>query len=102
VVIVAAVLLVGCVSLALLIWRGRRGPQERDPELDEALERFREQLRGTLRGRGALIGGAAIVAVLLVAALARNPSRWALLLLALAVLGAAVTFALVKRRRSGG
>jgi Na+/H+ antiporter NhaD/arsenite permease-like protein len=100
VVIVAAVLLVGCVSLALLIWRGRQGRRERasNPELDEALERLREQLRGPR----ALIAGAAIVAVLLVAALARNPSRWALLLLALAVLGAAVAFALIKRRRPGG
>jgi hypothetical protein len=62
---------------------------------------LREQLRGTLRGPRALIGGAAIVAVLLVAALARNPSRWALLLFALAVLGAAVAFALIKQRRSG-
>jgi Na+/H+ antiporter NhaD/arsenite permease-like protein len=98
VVIVATVLLAACVSLALLIWRGRRGPRERDPELEEALERLREQVRGPR----AMIAAAAVVAVLLVAALARNPSRWALLLFALAVLGAAVALALIKRRRSGG
>lgn len=100
-VIVAAVLLVGCVSLALLIWRGRQGPRERDPELDEALERLRQQLRERLRGPGAMIAAAVIVALLLVATLVRNPNRWALLLLALAVLGAAVAFALIKRRRPG-
>ena len=97
-VIVAAVVLAGCASLALLIWRGRRGPRERDPELDEALERLREQVRGPR----AMLAAAALVAVLLVAALARNPSRWALLLSALGVLGAAVTVALIKQRRSGG
>jgi Na+/H+ antiporter NhaD/arsenite permease-like protein len=98
VVIVATVLLAGCVSLALLIWRGRRGPRERDPELEEALERLREQVRAPR----AMIAAAAVVAVLLVAAFARNPSRWALLLFALAVLGAAIALALIKRRRSGG
>jgi Na+/H+ antiporter NhaD/arsenite permease-like protein len=98
VVIVATVLLAGCMSLALLIWRGRRGPRERDPELEEALERLREQVRAPR----AMIAAAAVVAVLLVAAFARNPSRWALLLFALAVLGAAIALALIKRRRSGG
>jgi Na+/H+ antiporter NhaD/arsenite permease-like protein len=102
VVIVAAVLFAGCVSLALLIWRGRRGPRERDPELEEALERLREQVREHVRGPRATIAAAALIAVLLVAALARNPSRWALLLFALAVLGAAVALALIKQRRSGG
>jgi hypothetical protein len=102
VVIVAAVLLAGCVSLAVLIWRGRRGPQERDPELDEALERLREQVREQVRGPRATLAAAALVAVLLVAALARNPSRWALLLFALGVLGAVVALMLIKQRRSGG
>ena len=101
-VIIAAVLFAGCVSLAVLIWRGRRGPRERDPELDEALERLREQVREHTRGPRAIIAVAAVIAVLLVAALARNPGRWALLLFALAVLGAAVALALIKRRRSGG
>jgi Na+/H+ antiporter NhaD/arsenite permease-like protein len=98
VVIVAAVVFAGCAFLAVLIWRGRRGPRERDPELEEALERLRERMHGPR----AIIAVAAVVAVLLVAALARNPSRWPLLLFALAVLGAAVALALIKRRRSGG
>jgi Na+/H+ antiporter NhaD/arsenite permease-like protein len=99
VVVVAGVVLIACLGLALLIWRGRQGRRERghDPELDEALERMREQLRRP----GALIAGAAVVALALVAVLARNPSRWPVLLLALAALGVAVAAVLVRRRRSG-
>jgi Na+/H+ antiporter NhaD/arsenite permease-like protein len=97
---VAGVLLLGCVALTLLIVRGRRGrverEYEREPEVDEALERIREWVRRP----AVVIAGAVVVALALVAALARNPSRWALLLLALAALGAAVaTYVLRSSRR---
>jgi Na+/H+ antiporter NhaD/arsenite permease-like protein len=97
---IAAVLLLGCVALTLLIVRGRRGrverEHEREPEVEEALER----IRAFLRRPAVVIAGAGVVALALIAALARNPSRWALLLLALAALGAAVaTYVLRSRRR---
>lgn len=95
-IVVVAVVVIGCALLALLISRGRHGRQERDPELDEALERMRD----TLRRRSVVIGAAAIVALLLIAGLARNPSRWPLLLLALAVLGVGVVAFVVTRGRA--
>jgi chaperonin GroEL (HSP60 family) len=100
---VAAVLLLGCVALTLLIVRGRRGrverAYEREPEVEEALER----IRAWVRRPAVVIAGAGVVALALVAALARNPSRWALLLVALAALGAAVTtYVLRSRGRNGG
>lgn len=97
--IVAAVVLLGCLALTLLILRGRRGNREveheRDPEIDEALER----MRGWLRRPGVVIAGATIVGLGLIFAMARNPSRWAVLLLALGVLVAGVTAFLVAQRR---
>ena len=98
--LVAAVVLAGCLTLAWLILRGRQGRREfeRDPEIDDALERMRAWVR---RPR-VVIAGAAIVALALVAAMARNPSRWAVLLLALAALGAGVAVYVVRERRRGG
>lgn len=97
--IVAAIIVLGCIGLTLLILRGRRGRREleyeRDPELDEALERMRTWLRRP----AAVVSAAAIVGLGLIATLARNPSRWAVLLLALGVLVAAVTAFLVAERR---
>jgi hypothetical protein len=97
--IVAAIVLAGCIALTLLILRGRQGRQaerrERDPEIDEALER----MRAWARRPAAVIAGAAIVALGLIAILVRNPSRWAVLLLALAVLAAGVAGLLVTERR---
>ncbi len=96
---IAAIVLLGCIALTLLILRGRQGRRdvqyERDPELDEALERMRQWLRRP----AAVIAGATIVAVGLIASLARNPSRWAVLLLALGVLVAGATVYLVAQRR---
>jgi hypothetical protein len=97
--VIAAVVLAGCIALTLLILRGRTGRREveseRDPELDEALERMREWVRRP----PVVIAGATVVALGLIFALARNPSRWAVLLLALAVLVAGVTGYLVVQRR---
>jgi hypothetical protein len=100
--IVAAALVIGCIALTLVIARGRRGRVERpelDPEIGEALER----MRASLRRPRVVVAGAALVALLLIAALARNPGRWALMLLALAVLGAATTaYVLRSRARERG
>lgn len=97
--IVFAVVLVGCLVLTWLILRGRQGPREqeyeRDPELDEALE----QMRAWLRRPAVVVAGAAVVALGLIATLARNPGRWAVLLLALAVLTAGVAAYVVAERR---
>ena len=98
--IVAAVVLLGCIGLTLLILRGRQGrievEHERDPELDEALER----MRAWVRRPAVVVAGATIVGLGLIFSLARNPSRWAVLLLALAVLVAGVSgFLLAQRRR---
>ena len=95
-VVAAFVLLLCCALFALVVW-ARRERWERPPQLDDALERARERLR---RPR-AVILGAALVAVVLVFALARNPSRWAVLLLALAVLAVGVTAYVVRVRRRG-
>jgi len=97
--IIAAVVLLGCIALTLLILRGRMGriavEHERDPEVEEALERMRVWIRRP----AVVIAGAVIVGLGMVAAMARNPSRWAVMLLALAVLGVAVTGYLVTQRR---
>jgi Na+/H+ antiporter NhaD/arsenite permease-like protein len=84
----------GSVLLALLIWRAREG-RERTSELDDALARVREEIDW----RGPAIALAVIVALGLVAALARNPSRWPVLLLALAALAAAVAAIVLRTRR---
>jgi hypothetical protein len=102
--IVAAIVLLGCIGLTLLILRGRQGrierererEVERDPELEEALER----MRAWVRRPAVVVAAASIVALGLIFTLARNPSRWAILLLALAVLVAGVSgFLLTQRRR---
>lgn len=97
--IIAAVVLIGCLVLTWLILRGRQGRRERayepEPELEEALERVRELVR---RPR-VVIAGAAIVGLGIVAVLARNPSRWAVMLLALGVLAAATAAYVVAERR---
>lgn len=99
--IVAAVVLAGCLLLTWLILRGRRrrhDPEyERSFETEEALERVRE----IARHPRVVVAGAAIVALGLIAVLARNPSRWAVMLLALAVLAAATTAYVVAARRRG-
>jgi hypothetical protein len=102
--IIAAVVLVACIGLTLLILRGRQSKPEveyeRSPEIDEAVERIREWARRP----AVVIAGAAVVALGLIFTLARNPSRWAVLLLALAVLVAGVAGYLVvaRRRRDRG
>lgn len=96
--IVAAVVLLGCIALTLLILRGRAGQREvpeRDPDLDEALDR----MRAWLRRPAPVIAAATIVGLGLIAAMARNPSRWAVLLLALGVLVAGATGLIVVQRR---
>jgi Na+/H+ antiporter NhaD/arsenite permease-like protein len=97
--IVAAIVLLGCIALMLLILRGRQGRSEveyeRDPEFEEALER----MRAWIRRPAVVIAGAVIVGLGLIATMARDPSRWAVLLLALAVLAAAVAGVLVAQRR---
>ena len=100
--IVAAIVLLGCIGLTVLILRGRQGrieiehEPERDPELEEALER----MRAWVRRPAVVVAAASIVALGLIFTLARNPSRWAILLLALAVLVAGVSgFLLTQRRR---
>lgn len=97
--IIAAVVLLGCIALTLLILRGRvprsEREYEREPEVEEALER----MRAWVRRPGVVIAGAVIVALGLIAVMARNPSRWAVMLLALAVLAVAVAGYLVNQRR---
>lgn len=95
--IVAAVVLLGCIALTVLILRRRQGRREieYEPELEEALER----VRALVRRPAVVITAAVIVGFALIAVLARNPNRWAVLLLALAVLVAGVTAFLVSERR---
>lgn len=97
--VIAAVVLLGCIALTLLILRGRQDRRENDHERDEELEQALEKMRAWVRRPGVVIAGATIVGLALIAALARNPSRWAVLLLALGVLVAGVTGYLVSRRR---
>jgi len=93
-VVIAAVILIGCAILAARIWHGRQS-REDTAELDDALTRVREELQW----RRAVIPAAAIAALLLLATLARNPSRWALLLVALAALATGVTLFVLRERR---
>ena len=82
---------------ASTIWHRRQG-RENTAELDEAVARAREELAEKLEWKRAVLPGAAILALVLLATLARNPSRWALLLVALAALAAGV--AGVRRARA--
>ena len=93
----ALAVLIGCAYLAYRISRAKQGNRERelDPEVEEALERIRAGVR---RPRF-VIAVASIVALALIGALVRNPSRWALLLLALAVLCAGVGAYVIRERR---
>ena len=61
---------------------------------------MREELRDKLEWKRAVLPGAVIAALVLLATLARNPSRWALLLVALAALAAGVAAFVVRERRS--
>ena len=100
--IIAAAVLAACLFLTWLILRGRHGRVEREyerpPEVDEALVRMREWVR---RPR-TVIAGAVILALLLIAALVRNPSRWAVLLLALGALAVGTASYVVAARRRRG
>jgi hypothetical protein len=92
--LVAAIVLVGCAVLAARIWHRRQG-RERTAEFDDAVARVRAELQW----KQTVVPGAVILALVLLATLARNPSRWALLLLALAVLAAGTTTFVVRERR---
>ena len=96
--LVAAVVLIGCAALAATIWYRRQG-RENTAEFDDAVTRVREELREKLDWKRAVLPGAVIVALVLLATLARNPSRWALLLVALAALAAGTTAFVVHERR---
>lgn len=95
--VIAAVVVVACLAFAAVIWHRRQG-RENTAELDEALMRVREQLK-ELQWRRAVIPGAVVVALVLLVTLARNPSRWALLLVALGALAAGVVAFVVSERR---
>ena len=71
------------------MWHRRQG-RENTAELDEAIGQVREGLQ-ELQWRRAVIPVAVVAALVLLATLARNPSRWALLLVALGALAAGVT-----------
>ena len=94
---VGLIVLLGCAYLAYRIARAQQGKRERDPEVEEALERLREGLRRP----AVVIAAAAIFALVLLGVLVRNPSRWPLLLLALAVLFTGVVVYVVAERRRG-
>ena len=96
---VAAIVLLGCIALTWLILRRRQGRSEVEPERDPELEEALERMRAWIRRPGVVIAGAAIVGLGLIVAMARNPSRWAVLLLALTVLAAGVAGYLVMQRR---
>jgi len=95
--IVAALVLIACLAFAALIWHRREG-RERTAELDEAVIRAREGL-GELQWRRAVIPVAVLIALVLLATLARNPSRSALLLVALGALAAGVAVFVISERR---
>jgi Na+/H+ antiporter NhaD/arsenite permease-like protein len=97
--LLAAIVVIGCTVLAVRIWHRRQG-RENTAELDEAVTRVREELREKLEYKRAVLPGAVILALVLLATLARNPSRWALLLVALAALAAGTTAFVVRERRS--
>jgi Na+/H+ antiporter NhaD/arsenite permease-like protein len=99
--VVAAAVLLACLAFAAVVWHRRQG-RENTAELDEAIGRAREEIR-ELNWRRAVIPSAVVVALVLLATLARNPSRWALLLAALAGLtGAVIAFVVSERRRRAG
>ena len=95
--IIAAVLLLACLAFAAVLWHRRQG-RENTAELDEALTQAREGLR-ELQWRRAVIPVAVVAALGLIATLARNPSRWALLLVALGALAAGVVVFVISERR---
>lgn len=102
--LIAAIVVFGCVLLALLIWRGRLGRQE-PVELDETfdLDDLRAWLRGRLLALRTLVAGATLVAVVLAAAVARNPAGWPAALGVLVVLVLLViAVAAASRRRTSG
>ncbi len=99
--LLAAIVLIGCAILAARIWHRRQG-RDNTAELDEAVARIRESVREELPWRRAVLPAAAIVALLLLATLARIPSRWPVLLLALGALAAGVTLFVVRERRRAG
>lgn len=94
-IVFAAALVIGCSLLALRIVQRRQG-RERTAEFEEALERLRAQApRRRVLAVGAAIG-LVLVLVLALGIVARNPSRWPVLLLLLVALG----IGLVLARRS--
>jgi len=95
--IVAAVVLLACLAFAIVVWHRREGREE-TAELDETITRAREGLR-ELHWRRAVIPAAIVVALALLATMARNPSRWALLLVALGAIAAGVAVFVVSERR---
>jgi uncharacterized membrane protein (UPF0182 family) len=96
--VVAALVLIGCAALTARIWHRRQG-RERTAEFDEAVARVRAELGW----RRAVVPLALVAALALLAALARNPSRWVLLLVGLAALAAGVAaFVIGERRRRAG
>lgn len=97
--LIAAIVVIGCTVLAVRIWHRRQG-RERTGEFDDAVARAREELKEKLEWKRAVLPGAAILALVLLATLARNPSRWALLLVALGALAAGVTVFVIRERRS--
>ena len=94
--IVAALVLIACLAFAALIWHRRQG-RENTAELDEAVGRVREGLQ-ELQWRRAVIPVAVIAALVLLATLARNPSRWSLLLVALGALAVGVAVFVISER----
>jgi hypothetical protein len=95
--VIAAAVLLACIAFAAVIWH-RRQDRENTAELDEAVGRLREGMR-ELQWRRTVIPLAVLAALVLLATLARNPSRWALLLVALAALAAGVVAFVVSERR---
>jgi cobalamin synthase len=92
--LIAAALLLACLAFAAVLWHRREG-RERTAELDEMLTRVREEVQW----RRAVVPAAVLAALILLVTLARNPSRWALLLAALAAIAAGVALFVVSERR---
>ena len=95
--VIAAAVLLACAAFAAIIWHRRQG-REQTAEFDDALSRVREELH-EVDWRRAVVPGAVVVALVLLFTLARNPSRWALLLVALGALAAGVIAFVVRERR---
>ena len=100
--IIAALVLVACLVLTWLILRGRRDRQVREYEPPFEVEEVVERMRAWVRRPSTVVAAAVVVALVLIAALARNPSRWAVMLLALGVLAAATASYVVAARRRRG